>query len=117
MSYEIYDTYRKLVPTSTGDISCIDYGEGAPALFLHGVGTNAYLWYKLIAQLPPAGRRFVALDLPLHGRSPARADQDFSLTGLADAVPRSATRSASDRSTSSPTIRAARCADLRGARS
>ncbi len=84
MSYETYDAHRKLVATAAGDISCIDYGEGAPALFVHGVGTNAYLWQKVIAQLPPAGRRFIAIDLPLHGQSPARPDQDFSLTGLAD---------------------------------
>ncbi len=86
-SYETYEAHRRFVPTAAGDISCIDYGEGAPALFVHGVGTNAYLWYKVIAQVPPKGRRFIALDLPLHGQSPVRADQDLSLTGLADAVP------------------------------
>ena len=40
----------------------------------------------LIAQLPAAGRRYIALDLPLHGQSPVREDQDLSLAGLADTV-------------------------------
>jgi pimeloyl-ACP methyl ester carboxylesterase len=86
MNYETYDAYRTVVPTTAGDISCIDYGEGRPALFVHGVATNAYLWRKLIAQLPPVGRRFVAPDLPLHGQSPSDGHQDFSLTGLADTI-------------------------------
>jgi pimeloyl-ACP methyl ester carboxylesterase len=35
----------------------------------------------VMARLP--GRRCIAVDLPLHGQSPARADQDLSLGGLA----------------------------------
>jgi pimeloyl-ACP methyl ester carboxylesterase len=51
-------------------------------LFVRGVGSVSYLWRHVIDQL--AGqRRCVAFDLPLHGRIPAAADQDFSLPGLA----------------------------------
>ena len=85
-SFETYETHRRQVTTTAGDISCIDYGEGAPTLFVHGIATSAYLWHRLIAQLPPEGRRYIALDLPLHGHSPVREDQDLSLAGLADTV-------------------------------
>jgi len=73
------------VQTASADLSYVDIGEGQPAVFVHGVGTSSYLWHNVIAAL--AGEaRCIALDLPLHGHSPARADQDFSLGALADVV-------------------------------
>jgi pimeloyl-ACP methyl ester carboxylesterase len=43
--------------------------------------------YTASAPTPFSGaRRCVALDLPLHGRSPAQPDQDWSLGALADVV-------------------------------
>jgi pimeloyl-ACP methyl ester carboxylesterase len=79
------DVHRATAPTPTGDISYIDVGEGPTALFVHGVGTNAYLWRNVVDRLHDH-YRCIALDLPLHGRSPARPDQDFSLPGLARSV-------------------------------
>jgi pimeloyl-ACP methyl ester carboxylesterase len=78
-----FDRYRTDVATRTGPASYIDTGgDGPAALFVHGVGTSSYLWRNVIAQM--AGeRRCVAVDLPLHGRTPAAAGQDFSLTSLA----------------------------------
>ena len=80
---ERLDKHRSQVPTRSGPASYIDTGgPGRPALFVHGVGSSSYLWRHVIDQL--AGqRRCVAFDLPLHGRTPAAADQDFSLPGLA----------------------------------
>jgi pimeloyl-ACP methyl ester carboxylesterase len=78
------DAHRSTVASPSGDISYVAVGEGPPALFVHGVGTNAFLWRNVLGRLP--GRRGIALDLPAHGRSPAGADQDLSLGGLADAV-------------------------------
>ncbi|HTW04054.1 MAG TPA: alpha/beta hydrolase, partial [Streptosporangiaceae bacterium] len=57
-------------------------GTGRPVLFVHGIGTSGYLWRHVIEQLD-GERRCVAVDLPLHGHTPAAADQDFSLPGLA----------------------------------
>jgi pimeloyl-ACP methyl ester carboxylesterase len=54
-------------------------------LFIHGVGTSSYLWRHVIEQLD-GQRRCVAVDLPLHGRTPAAPGQDFSLPGLAGFV-------------------------------
>lgn len=76
------DRHRRAVATRSGEVSCIDVGDGRVAFFVHGVGTNAYLWRNVLEPLHTE-RRCVAIDLPLHGRTPARADQDVSLAALA----------------------------------
>jgi len=80
---EKFDVWRGQVDTQSGPASYIDTGgPGRAALFVHGVATSSYLWRHVIGQL--AGeRRCVAVDLPLHGQTPAAAGQDFSLPGLA----------------------------------
>lgn len=85
MHIQDIESHRATARTRVGDISYVDIGEGAPAVFVHGVGTNAYLWRNVIEGLRRDGR-CIAVDLPLHGHSPAAADQDLSLNGLADAV-------------------------------
>jgi pimeloyl-ACP methyl ester carboxylesterase len=82
LPFDGFDTCRAMVETASADLSYVDIGTGPTAVFVHGVGTNAYLWRNLINELSGI-RRCVAFDLPLHGRSPARADQDFRLNGLA----------------------------------
>jgi pimeloyl-ACP methyl ester carboxylesterase len=80
---ERLDVHRRQVQTQSGPASYIDSGgPGRPVLFIHGVGTSTYLWRHVIDQLD-GERRCVAVDLPLHGHTPAAADQDFSLPGLA----------------------------------
>ena len=78
-----FDRNRGETATRSGPASYIDTGgDGPAALFVHGVGTSSYLWRHVIAQL--AGeRRCVAVDLPLHGHTPAAAGQDFTLGALA----------------------------------
>lgn len=82
MNLQNLDTHRSSVSTPSGELSYLDVGRGPVALFVHGVGMNAHLWRHVIAAFA-AERRCVALDLPLHGRSPVRDDQDFSLPALA----------------------------------
>ena len=80
---ERLDKYRDQVQTKSGPASYIDTGgPGRVALFVHGLGTSSYLWRHVIDQLD-GQRRCVAVDLPLHGQTPAAADQDFSLPGFA----------------------------------
>jgi pimeloyl-ACP methyl ester carboxylesterase len=80
---ERLDKYRGQVQTRSGPASYVDTGgPGRPVLFVHGVGTSSYLWRNVIGQLD-GERRCVAFDLPLHGYTPAAADQDFTLPGLA----------------------------------
>lgn len=80
-----YDAQRQLVETDSGVVSYVDVGVGPVALFIHGVGTSGYLWRNVVAALE-GERRCMTLDLPLHGRSPARPDHDYSLTRLAKVV-------------------------------
>ena len=77
------DQFRRTIRTRSGDLSAIDAGHGRVALFVHGVGTNALLWRHVIAKLQ-SERRCIAIDLPLHGHSPARGDQDYSMGTLAE---------------------------------
>ena len=80
---ERLDKHRSQVDTRSGPASYIDTGgPGRVVLFVHGVGTSSHLWRNVIDQLD-GQRRCLAVDLPLHGRTPAAADQDFSLPGLA----------------------------------
>ncbi len=85
-SLTAFDAHRSLIQTPRADLSYVDIGEGTPAVFVHGVGTNAYFWRNVMAQVAGDGRRTIAFDLPVHGHSPVRADQDLSLGGLADTV-------------------------------
>ena len=60
-------------------------GQAWPALFVHGAGTSSLLWRNVIDQLD-GQRRCVAIDLPLHGQTPASPDQEFTLPALAGFV-------------------------------
>jgi pimeloyl-ACP methyl ester carboxylesterase len=80
---ERLDKYRGQVRTRSGPASYVDTGApGRPVLFVHGIGTSSYLWRHVIGELG-SERRCVAIDLPLHGSTPAAASQDLSLPGLA----------------------------------
>jgi pimeloyl-ACP methyl ester carboxylesterase len=89
MQLQELEAARRSVTTRSGEISYIDIGPvgtGPAALFVHGVATNAYLWRNVIGALAgqrPGQRRCIALDLPLHGRSPVADGQDLSLAALA----------------------------------
>ena len=83
------DARRHSMATRSGEISYLDTAPGATgpvALFVHGIATNAYLWRNVIGALAgqgPGHRRYIALDLPLHGQSPVTAGQDLSVAALA----------------------------------
>ena len=85
MSFSRFDPHRTVVPTPLGAVAAIDVGRGDPALFVHGVGTNAHLWAGALDALADE-RRCIAIDLPGHGRSPVTEDQDLTISGLADLV-------------------------------
>ena len=84
------EAHRHTVVTRSGEVSYLDVGTGPAALFVHGIATNAYLWRNVIGALAgqhpgqhPGQRRCIAVDLPLHGRSPVAAGQDLSVAALA----------------------------------
>jgi pimeloyl-ACP methyl ester carboxylesterase len=74
---------RHTVTLSGGDIAYADLGTGPAALFVHGVLLNADLWRHAVTGVADL-RRCVAPDLPAHGSSPAGAQADLSLNGLAE---------------------------------
>ena len=80
-----YESNRRLVDTESGPVSYLEVGSGPPALFVHGVGTSGLLWRHVVDALR-SERRCIAVELPLHGGTPVRPDQDLSLTGLAKVV-------------------------------
>jgi pimeloyl-ACP methyl ester carboxylesterase len=80
------EAHRRTVATRSGEVSYLDIGTGPAALFVHGIATNAYLWRNVISALTSQAsgqRRYIAVDLPLHGQSPVTAEQDLSLAALA----------------------------------
>jgi pimeloyl-ACP methyl ester carboxylesterase len=83
---ELIDRFRGHVNTRSGPASYIDTGgAGRPVLFIHGLATSSYLWRHVIDRLR-GQRRCVAIDLPLHGQTPAVRGQDLSLPGLAQFI-------------------------------
>src|SRR5262245_65888233 len=84
-SRDAFDATRTTIQTPNATLSYVDIGSGPTAVFVHGVGTNASLWRDLMLEVS-AVRRCVAFDLPLHGRSPARDQQDFALGALAELI-------------------------------
>jgi pimeloyl-ACP methyl ester carboxylesterase len=83
MELQELDAHRHTIATGSGDISYLDVGAGPVALFVHGLGTNAFLWRNVIGALAGPDRRCLALDLPLHGQSPVTPGQDLSVAALA----------------------------------
>lgn len=80
-----FDDHRHTVSTPSAEVSYVDVGSGPTALFVHGIATNAYIWRELIDRLTDV-RRCIAIDLPLHGRSPVRAGQEMTIDAFADVL-------------------------------
>lgn len=83
MDVASFTSRRRSVATDAGEIAYTEFGDGPVALFVHGLGTNGVLWRHVIAQLQ-ATSRCIAIDLPVHGGTPARAD--LTVPALAEVV-------------------------------
>ena len=83
MDVSTFLAHRKTLNTPAGDIAYTEFGAGPVALFVHGLGTNGLLWRHVIENLQDTSR-CIAIDLPLHGGTPGRAD--LSVTALAQVV-------------------------------
>jgi hypothetical protein len=53
---------RRFVEVASGRIAYVERGQGAPALFVHGVPINGYHWRHVIDRLQHR-RRCIAIDL------------------------------------------------------
>jgi pimeloyl-ACP methyl ester carboxylesterase len=78
-----FDDSRQLVDVGQNELAVLDLGAGDAVLFVHGVFVSSQLWAPALALLPP-GRRYIAVDLPAHGHSPAANDAVMSIPGCAD---------------------------------
>jgi pimeloyl-ACP methyl ester carboxylesterase len=83
MDASTFTARRQVLGTPAGDIAYTEFGRGPAALFVHGIGTSGLLWRHVIEELSDTSR-CIAIDLPLHGGTPSRAD--LSVGGLAQAV-------------------------------
>ena len=82
MDLDSFTSHYQVADTRSGPLAYVDIGAGPPVLFVHGVSVNSALWRRVIAAVQDE-YRCLAVDLPLHGRSPARSDHDYSLGTLA----------------------------------
>ncbi|MFF0523047.1 alpha/beta fold hydrolase [Actinomadura nitritigenes] len=106
-----YDDHRHTVRTPSGTLSHVEIGTGPAALFVHGVATNAYIWHDLITLLADT-RRCIAIDLPLHGQSPAAPEHPLTVGAFADTLADVCAHLSLCRGTSSamtPVARSPRC--------
>ncbi len=83
MDASTFLAHRRTLRTPAGDIAYTELGDGPAALFVHGIGTSSLLWRHVIDELRDT-TRCIAIDLPLHGGTPAR--DDLSATALAQVV-------------------------------
>jgi pimeloyl-ACP methyl ester carboxylesterase len=77
---------RRLVDVPAGTIEYRERGAGPALVFVHGVGVNADLWRRVVADLH-RDHRCIAPDLPWGShRHPLDPDADLSLPGMAHIV-------------------------------
>jgi pimeloyl-ACP methyl ester carboxylesterase len=76
---------RKTVSTPYGEYAYVEKGSGPPAVFVHGVLLNGYLWRDAIAALS-SERRCIAPDLLGHGATKAVPNADTTFAGQAAAL-------------------------------
>jgi pimeloyl-ACP methyl ester carboxylesterase len=83
MDASTFTAHRQVLSTPAGDIAYTEFGSGPAALFVHGIGTSGLLWRHVIEEMADTSR-CIAIDLPVHGGTPARAD--LSAAALAQVV-------------------------------
>jgi pimeloyl-ACP methyl ester carboxylesterase len=82
MTPQEFHQARQVIATRFGDIATVAAGEGAAALFIHGLPLNGYHWRYALAQLSGL-RRCIAPDLMGLGYTEAADGQDLSFDSQA----------------------------------
>ena len=79
MDVSTFIAHRRTLPAAGGAIAYTGFGDtSAPvALFVHGLATGGLMWRHVIEQLSGT-TRCIAIDLPAHGGSQARADMSVA---------------------------------------
>lgn len=79
MDVSTFKAHRRTLPAEGGAIAYTELGDAAApaALFVHGLATGGLMWRHVMEQLS-ATTRCIAIDLPAHGGTPARADMSVA---------------------------------------
>jgi pimeloyl-ACP methyl ester carboxylesterase len=85
LSVAEFHAARRFAEVPGGRIAYYEMGEGAAALFIHGVPLNGFHWRHVIAGVSNM-RRCIALDLMGLGYSAIAPDQDVSFTAQAGMI-------------------------------
>jgi pimeloyl-ACP methyl ester carboxylesterase len=83
MDVTTFTSQRRRIATAAGEVAYTEFGAGPAAVFVHGLGTNGLLWRHVIDRLRDTSR-CIAVDLPLHGGTPAR--EDPSVTAMSEVL-------------------------------
>ena len=70
-------------PASQSGISALAWGEDPALVFLHGAQLNAHTWDGVLLH---SGVPALAYDLPGHGQSARMRPEDYTVSGIAEAV-------------------------------
>ena len=62
--------HQRWVCVDEQPVNVVDFGDGDPVVFVHGLGANWQCWLEQLPHVAQTGRRAIALDLPGFGLSP-----------------------------------------------
>ena len=85
MDIATFHSIRRFADVKSGRIAYFERGEGAVALFVHGVPINGYHWRHVIDRVQHK-RRCIAIDLMGLGYTEIRPSQDVSFTAQAHMI-------------------------------
>jgi len=85
MDIATFHSSRRFADVKSGRIAYFERGEGAVALFVHGVPINGYHWRHVIDRVQHK-RRCIAIDLMGLGYTEIRPSQDVSFTAQAHMI-------------------------------
>ena len=85
MDIATFHASRRFANVKSGRIAYVEQGEGAAALFIHGVPLNGYHWRHVVSRLRHR-RRCIAIDLMGLGYTEIAPSQDVSFTSQAHMV-------------------------------
>jgi pimeloyl-ACP methyl ester carboxylesterase len=85
LNFDEYSNLRRRITTPKGEFAYVEVGEGAPAVFVHGLFVSSYLWRHVFEELGEE-RRCIGYELPNHGGGHVPEEQPLSLEGLSECL-------------------------------
>jgi pimeloyl-ACP methyl ester carboxylesterase len=114
MDIATFHSSRRFADVKSGRIAYFERGQGAVALFVHGVPINGYHWRHVIDRVQHR-RRCIAIDLMGLGYTEIGPSQDVSFTAQAQMIAEVLDKLGIEQSIwSATTVRRRHRADFRG---